>query len=217
MLCNVFLGGEISIYLLTSAEMKNVYQPDTAPLRGPVALSHLFLGQFVKPGEHAVDATCGNGNDTLLLAELVGVEGLVLAFDIQPEAVRQTSAKLSAANLAERVHVIDTGHESMLQYIVRPVKAVVFNLGYLPGGNRDLITRPDTTIAALKLSADLLMPGGIIAVTVYPGHSGGDDERVLVESWAGRLLPREFHVWRMGQTNVAVNAPYLILIQKAVR
>lgn len=186
-------------------------------LRGPVPLSHLLLGQFIRPGDCAIDATCGNGNDTLLLAELVGTEGLVWAFDIQPEAVSQTYSKLTAANMSERVRLINAGHETMLQHVDRPVKAAVFNLGYLPGGDRSLITRPDTTLAALKLSADLLMPGGIIAVTVYPGHSGGEEERMRVETWAGRLATREFHVWRMGQINVTAEAPYLILIQKAAR
>ncbi len=96
------------------------------------------------------------------------------------------------------------------------MQVVLFNLGYLPGGDRGIITRPDTTGVALKRSLGLLAAGGVIVVTVYPGHDGGADEQSAVEKWAAGLDPRACHCWRMGQTNVTTGAPYLLLVQKAL-
>ncbi|MBI2354506.1 MAG: methyltransferase domain-containing protein [Deltaproteobacteria bacterium] len=190
--------------------------PEIPLLRGPVPLSHLLLRQFVRPGDTAVDATCGNGNDTLLLAELVGASGRVWAFDIQEEAVGQTAARLAAAGHAGRVEIIRSGHEYLAEHVGGGVSAVVFNLGYLPGGDRTVITRSETTLAALEQALDILKPGGILAVTVYPGHDGGGHERRSVDAWATGRDPRKFHSWRLGQVNVPTTAPYLVMIQKAL-
>ena len=186
------------------------------PLRGPVPLAHLMLRQFVHPGNTVVDATCGNGNDTLLLAELVGATGRVWAFDIQATAIGHTARKLVDAGWAERAELVHGGHEAMAERVSDGVGAVVFNLGYLPGGDRTVITRPESTLAAIEQSAALLKPGGILAVTAYPGHDGGDGECAAVDAWAAGCDPRAFHAWRMGQANVPATAPYLILIQKAL-
>jgi predicted methyltransferase len=184
-------------------------------LRGPVALSHLMLRQFVHPGDTAVDATCGNGNDTLLLAERVGATGRVWAFDIQDEAIEQTARKLAEVGYAKRVELIHAGHETMSQHVAPGLGAVVFNLGYLPCGDRTVITRSETTLLAMEQALNLLRPGGILAVTAYPGHDGGDSEQIAVDTWAAGLAPRGFHTWRMGQMNVPDSAPYFIMIQKA--
>jgi predicted methyltransferase len=188
--------------------------PEIPLLRGPVALSHAMLRQFVRPGDTVIDATCGNGNDTLLLAELVELSGWVWAFDIQSEAISQTAQKLAHAGRAGQVQFIQAGHETMAAHVGAGVAAVVFNLGYLPGGNRTVITRPETTLPAMEQALNLLRPGGILAVTIYPGHDGGDSERSVVDTWAAGQPPRAFHVWRMGQANVPDTAPYFIMIQK---
>lgn len=185
-------------------------------LRGPVALSHLLSRSFVRPGDKAVDATCGNGHDTLLLAELVGTHGHVWGFDIQLQAVTETARKLAEAGLSERVTLLHSGHESLAGYLAVPVQFVLFNLGYLPGGDRSIITRPETTAVALQKSLELLVPGGVTMVTLYPGHNGGDEERQLVDGWAAALDPKKYFSWRMGQMNVAPDAPYCIIVQKAL-
>lgn len=185
-------------------------------LRGPVPLSHLFLHTFVRDGHAVIDATCGNGHDTLLLAHLVGTRGHVWGFDIQHQAIVETGRRLAEAELAERVTLLPIGHEELATHVVKPVQVVLFNLGYRPGGDRSIITRPDTTAKALEQSLDLLAAGGIVLVTVYPGHSGGVDEQSTVESWAAELDPRSWHCWRMGQTNVSQAAPYLLLVQKVL-
>ena len=196
--------------------MTDLHGINIPALRGPVPLSHLFLHSFLRDGNNAADATCGNGHDTLLLARLVGVRGHVWGFDIQRQAVEETGRRLDEAGLSSRVTLLPVGHEGMAAHIAVPLQVVLFNLGYLPGGDRCIITRPETTVSALGQSLNLLAAGGIVLVTVYPGHNGGSDEQSAVEEWATGLEPRVFHSWRMGQTNVTPTAPYLLLVQKVL-
>src|SRR5512140_3290733 len=171
------------------------------PLRGTVALAHFFLAERVKPGDLVVDATCGNGHDTLFLAGLVGPAGRVWAFDVQEEALAATRALLSEAGCLEQVEMVAAGHELLAESVQAPIKAVVFNLGYLPGGDKQLVTRPEQTVAALQQSADLLMPGGIITVCVYTGHPGGVEEGRAVDLWAASRDSEQFNVWAGRQVN----------------
>lgn len=187
-----------------------------AALRGPVALAHLLLHSLLRDGLRVVDATCGNGHDTQLLAHLVGARGHVCAFDIQQQAITETGRRLAEAGLSDRVTLLQSGHEKLAEYVTEPVQMVLFNLGYLPGGDRTIITRPDTTAAALEQSLQLLTAGGSVLVTIYPGHSGGTVEQDTVDNWAAGLNPRSCHSWRMAQTNVSPDAPYLLLVQKAL-
>ena len=189
--------------------------PDMPLLRGPVALSHLIMRSYLHDGDRAVDATCGNGSDTLLMAGIVGDTGRVWAFDIQQTAIDQTAHRLAEAGVGARVELICGGHETMSDHVTETVSLVMFNLGYLPGGDRSIITRPETTGPALETALACLKPGGVLAVTIYPGHVGGKREQHLVDSWSVGLDPRSFHAWRMGQTNAAPDAPYFMLIQKA--
>ncbi len=184
-------------------------------LRGPVPLAHLLLHNFVRDGDLAIDATCGNGHDTVLLARLIGADGHLFCFDIQPQAIIETSRRLADADLAKRTTLLLTSHERVAEHVTRPVQVVLFNLGYLPGGDRSIITHPESTVVALVQSLQLLAPGGVVLVTIYPGHYGGAEEQFSVDNWAAGLDPRAFFSWRMGQTNVRTDAPYLLLVQKA--
>jgi tRNA A58 N-methylase Trm61 len=183
-------------------------------LRGPVPLAHLLLRSLVDAGHRVVDATCGNGHDTLLLAQLVGDSGQVWGFDIQEQAITTTAQRLAEAGMAERATLLNVGHEELSRHVTTPLQAVLFNLGYFPGGDRTVITLPETTLAALNQALELLAPGGMILVTIYPGHDGGSSEQQQVEAWAAALEPRRYHSWRMWQTNVSATAPYLLLVQK---
>lgn len=195
--------------------MNKITLPDIPQLRGPVTLSHLHLRSCIRAGDHVVDATCGNGSDTLLLAELVGDSGHVWAFDIQAEAIRRTTSLLADKGLLSRVTLIPHSHQSIAEQVQIPLAAIVFNLGYLPGGDHSIITQTESTIQAIKQGLPLLLPGGIMTICLYPGHNGGDDEQQAIMALIAGLNPRVFHVWRMGQVNVTANAPLFILIQKA--
>ena len=189
----------------------------THHLRGPVPLVHLLLKQLVQPGDRVVDATCGNGKDTVLLAELVGENGLVVAFDIQEPAVKRSAARLAEAGLSSRVTLLAAGHEEMARLVTAPLSAVVFNLGWLPGGDRALKTCAESTLPALDSALHLLQPGGVLVITCYPGHEGGDAETATVLAWAAALPAQQFHVWRMGQLNVSAAAPFCLVIQNGAR
>jgi hypothetical protein len=102
----------------------------------------------------------------------------------------------------------------MAEHCTGPVKAVIFNLGYLPGGDHAVVTRPESTLAGLEQSFEILEPGGVVIITLYPGHEGGQQERTLLETRLAQLPPAGFHVWCMGQMNVPATAPYVILVQK---
>jgi SAM-dependent methyltransferase len=183
-------------------------------LRVAVPLAHLFLRERVKPGDRVVDATCGNGRDTLLLAQLVGEGGLVWAFDLQEEALAATRELLAAHGVIAQVELIRAGHERLAEVVSEPLSTVVFNLGYLPGGDRQVITRPATTLPALAAALDLLAPGGLLLVVIYTGHDGASEEEGAVTSWAAGLDPRSFNVWASRQLNRSTAAPYLVLVEK---
>ena len=183
-------------------------------LRGAVPLCHLFLRERVRPGDRVVDATCGNGNDTLLLAKLVGSTGKVWGFDTQESAITATDAALCSAGYRDRLELVRDGHERLAEYVTEPVRAVVFNLGYLPGGDRGVVTRPESTRAALEQAASLLAPEGFVLVVVYTGHPGGMEEWETARSWATALAPREFNVWQARQLNRSDAAPFLVVVEK---
>lgn len=177
-------------------------------------MSQLLLRRTVRSGDVVVDATCGRGDDTLFLARLVGEEGQVWAFDIQEEALAAARELLDGEECLTRVRLVSAGHERLAEYVREPVRAVVFNLGFLPGAGRGIVTRPHTTLSALKQAADLLLPGGIVAISIYTGHPGGMEEGEAVEEWAAGLPHRSFNVWKSRQLNRSETAPYLVLVEK---
>jgi len=184
-------------------------------LRGAVTLSHFYLRKRVRPGDLVLDATCGNGLDTLLLAELVGEEGRVWAFDLQARAIAATRELLGVHGRLGCVELVQAGHERLGEYLSAGLAAAVFNLGYLPGGDENsLVTSPGSTVSALEQAARLLKPGGIIAVSLYTGHAGGPEEALAVENWGASLAPRNFNVWCSRQLNRPGIAPYLVLVEK---
>jgi predicted methyltransferase len=183
-------------------------------LFGAVPLAHRFLRERLRPGDRAVDATCGNGHDTLLLGELVGPEGRVWGFDLQEKALAATSELLREKGLADRVALVHAGHERLAEFVTEPLRAAVFNLGYLPGGETSFVTRPETTLTAFDAVLPLLLPGGIVIVVLYTGHSGGPEEEAAVTSRAAGLDPLKFNVWSCRQGNRSAAAPYLLLVEK---
>ncbi len=177
-------------------------------------MSSPYLREKVKPGDRVIDATCGNGGDTLVMAELVGSRGKVWSFDIENEALSRAKVRLTEAGYNSWVEFVEAGHESLAGYVSEPVRAVVFNLGYLPGSSKETVTRPETTLAALEHASRLLIPGGIILVVVYTGHPGGAEEGCVVEEWAMGLPSNDFNVWCNRMLNRQKHAPYLLLIEK---
>lgn len=175
----------------------------------PTARVHRELAALLREGDLAIDATAGNGHDTLFLAQQVGAGGRVLAYDIQAAAIAATRERIAAAGLAGRVELHQASHATMARHApAGGVAAIVFNLGYLPGGDHAVITRTGETLAALAVAAALLRPGGLLAVTCYPGHPGGDAESEAVLRWAESCGGLEIAVFRREGT--LRPAPFLV-------
>jgi predicted methyltransferase len=148
-------------------------------------VAHDAIVACLCPGDFAIDATAGNGKDTLLLSRLVGPTGRVFAFDIQPTALARTAEVIHAAGIGN-VELLQCNHAEMRQAIPAEyhgrISAVVLNLGYLPGSDPAIVTHATSTCAAIDAAADLLRDGGLLSVIVYPSHPGGSEEMEAVQS-----------------------------------
>jgi len=171
-----------------------------------------LLEKAVKPGDIAIDATCGNGNDTVFLSHLVGEHGKIFAFDIQQEAIVSTNNRLKELEI-KNVHLIQDGHENVLNYISSEISAAIFNLGYLPGSDQTVTTSGTTTWKALTDILLRLKIGGIIILVIYHGHESGKIEREMLEEAITTLDPSQTEVLRYEFLNKS-NAPYIIAIEK---
>ena len=172
------------------------------------------LRQAVSPGDTVVDATMGNGHDTLFLCELAGPEGRVYAFDVQPQAVKNTQKRLEEAGVLDRAELFCLGHEHMREKVPVPVSAAVFNLGWLPGGDHSVTTHWETTRQAVESALELLKPLGVLVLCAYPGHAEGDREREALISFLSALPPQRFNVLRQQFLNAGPGAPECFVAQK---
>ena len=150
-------------------------------------VAHAALAAVLADGARAIDATVGNGHDTLFLASRVGPGGRVIGFDVQPRAIDAAAARLGAAGVGKVVTLHHAGHEQMLTRIPAEwcgtVAAITFNLGYLPGGDKSWVTQPASTVDALQQAASMLRREGLQSVMVYHGHPGAAAEARAVEEW----------------------------------
>jgi predicted methyltransferase len=164
------------------------------------AAAQAAIGRLLRPGSRAIDATVGNGHDTLFLARSVSPGGKVIGLDVQAAAIAATRTRLQAAGLDETVELQQIGHQDLAAAVPADwpgtVSAVMFNLGYLPGSDKRVVTQPDTTLRGLASAVGMLSPSGMLSVVVYPGHAGGGAEAGAVEHWAS-TLPDDWFVQRM--------------------
>lgn len=175
--------------------------------------AHHCLKACLNAGDVAIDATVGNGHDTLFLATCVGADGRVYGFDIQRQAIDTTRQRLAEHRLLERVALIQAGHEHMADHVAGNVKGIMFNLGYLPGADKSLITRVETTLQAVEAGSRLLLKGGVMTVLAYPGHPGGDVEADELQAWCQTLDTRRFDAERLLSLHQRETAPRLFVIR----
>ncbi len=183
-------------------------------MKAIIPFSHQLLEEVINQGDSVIDATCGNGNDTLMLSKLVGDTGKVYAFDIQEKAIEQTKALLLAQRV-ENVELIHDGHEHVASYVDEQViSGAIFNLGYLPKGDHSIITTPDTTIQAISGMLSLLKKRGRIVIVIYHGHKGGTSEKNHILSFCEELDQKEYQVLQYQFINQINNPPFVIGIGK---
>ena len=176
------------------------------------AVAHEAVREALRPGETAVDATVGNGFDTVFLAETVGPAGRVVGFDVQAAAVEGTRRRLAAAGLAH-VELRHESHAAIAGRVAGPIAAAMFNLGYLPRGDRAVVTRPESTLAALRAALALLRPGGVATVLCYRGHDGGPEEAAAVRELLA-ALPEEFEARTVESTPPSETSPVLHVVRR---
>ena len=174
-----------------------------------------FILEHLGEGDVAVDFTMGNGNDTLFLSRTVGEKGRVYAFDIQPEALTSTEAHLKAEGAPENYTLICASHHLVREYVKEPIKAGMFNLGYLPrSGRKCVTTMRETTMPAVRAALELLAPDGVLIVAIYPGHEEGALEGEMLREYFStlsrfRICASEFHILN------SPTSPYFYLLEKS--
>lgn len=171
---------------------------------------HELFRKEIKPGDVVIDATAGNGKDTLELARLVAPTGKVYAFDVQKEALEQTRLVLEGKLLTQVVELIQAGHERWDRFVPvgyhRKLKAAVFNLGYLPGGDKAITTMASSTLMAIQSMLPHLVDDGFISIIAYPGHPAGAEEVTVLERELRKLEMNQYLVWKHEFLN-RVNMP----------
>ena len=162
-----------------------------------------FILKHIGAGDTVADFTMGNGHDTLFFSHTVGEGGQVFAFDIQKGALESTRKRLEENNAPENYTLICDSHHNAAKYIDRPIKAGMFNLGWLPGGDKSITTRHETTLAAIDTALGLLAPDGILLIAVYPGHPEGELEGELI---GRRLAQLDRHKYCCAKFRI-INSP----------
>ena len=180
----------------------------------PVDITKRIIRDFVKEGYKVLDCTIGNGNDTLDLANLVGDNGKVYGFDIQSMAIEITKNKLKAKSLENRVLLIKDSHEYIDKYIFEELDLIIYNLGYLPGGDKSIKTNSSTTVKSVKKALNLLKSNGLLLITSYTGHEGGKEEKAELESYLKSLDQKYANVLEFNFINQKNNPPILYGVEK---
>jgi hypothetical protein len=178
--------------------------------------AHLYWKIFLKNGDHILDATCGNGKDSLALAQIVLKEstGKLYCLDIQKEAIENTKSHLTihlSKKQCSHIEYLHRSHSNIQDLC--PLNGVIFNLGYLPGGDYKITTTLETTITSIKQGMEALSPNGIISIMAYPGHPEGEKETLFLKKWLPTLPPSQWESWSHQKTN-ATNASILFIIKK---
>lgn len=174
-----------------------------------------IIKENVNIGDIVLDCTTGNGKDTLLLRRSVGHLGKVYGFDIQEEAIKNTKKLIGELNDVDNVILYNDSHENIDSYIDEELSCIVYNLGYLPGGDKTIKTNAISTIKSIEKSLKLLKSNGILLVIVYPGHPGGKEEKNALEDLFANLDQRYFNVLKYEFINQVNNPPILYFLEKS--
>lgn len=184
-----------------------------------IDLAHNYWEKLILPTDTVIDATCGNGQDTLVIARLAlqSGAGKVFAYDIQESAIEKTRDLLSTQISSDQLNCITfiKGCHSVFpqEIALKSVKLIVYNLGYLPGGDKTVTTRVETTLNSIESALSLICPGGMLSITCYPGHPQGLLEEEALVSFAALLEAKEWSCCHHRWLNRRFS-PSLLIIQR---
>lgn len=179
--------------------------------------SHQLLSQLIEkfPEGIFIDATMGKGNDTFFMLNQPNFNGKIFGFDIQEQAIQQSSEKIHSHPLAHHAHLIHGSH-TMIDKILEDNKihGAIFNLGYLPGGDHSITTLYSTTIEALSQIRKRLVTNGQIIIVVYSGHPQGLIEKNELFNHLKTWPQEEFQVLQYEFINQRNQPPMLLIIER---
>ncbi|MDO5036905.1 MAG: class I SAM-dependent methyltransferase [Tissierellia bacterium] len=179
--------------------------------KNAVDLSHELIERRVDKTSLVCDLTLGNGHDTLFLAQRAKK---VYGFDIQERALKKTWDRLKAAGLEDKAELFLVSHEAILEKIKDPLDFAIMNLGYLPGGDKTLITKPESTLRALEGLSQLLRIGGQGVLVLYRGHPGARKEEEAVKAFFASLDQDHFICQKISFVNQKNQAPEVFVFEK---
>lgn len=180
-----------------------------------LGVSQRFIKRHLPEGGFAIDATAGNGGDTLLLCETLGPKGRVLAMDVQAQAVNNTRKLLEEKGYAHMVQVVQDSHANLEQYAApESADCVVFNFGWLPGGDHNVFTQKESSLTAIEKGLTCLKPGGIMSLCVYYGRNNGYEERDAILNYVRQLDHRSYTVLVVDFANRINDPPIPVFIIK---
>jgi Putative rRNA methylase. len=171
-------------------------------------LAHHIVKNFCRSFDTAIDATLGNGYDTDFLLQYFKK---VYSFDIQKDAVDNYSRKFEDA---DHLILINGSHEYFDRYITDTVDCIMYNLGFLPGGDKSITTKSQSTIESMKKGIELLKSGGLITIAIYNGHPEGKNEEKELHSFMSTLPKNKYGVLLHSYLNRDNTAPALAVIEK---
>lgn len=167
----------------------------------------MLIKSYVKENHICLDGTVGNGNDTIKILNTLNGTGKIYGFDIQEDAINHTESLIFSRNYKTEVLLIKDSHEYVDRYIKERINFAIYNLGYLPGGDKNIKTDHTSTIISIKKVLDLLAPNGILLITVYLGHPGGMDEYTAIKNYLETLEQKNYNVFKLKFINQKNNPP----------
>ncbi|MGL4345512.1 MAG: tRNA (mnm(5)s(2)U34)-methyltransferase [Cellulosilyticaceae bacterium] len=158
----------------------------------------------------AMDGTLGKGAD---MAFLCGLEQVaeVWGFDIQQEAIAMSKEHVGEWDDKD-VHYVRDSHHHVDQYIQKPIDIAMFNLGYLPTGDKAIVTHSETTLVAIEKVMGQLAEGGIMTILTYPGHEEGMNEHCQITQFLGQITQKRYEIFRISKQNVKRPCPEIFVI-----
>lgn len=173
-----------------------------------------FAKTLITPYLHShgvyVDFTMGNGYDTLFLAQ--HTNQTVYAFDIQKQAIDSTQKLLSQHDIKNATLILDS-HENFPHYITKSFDVGIFNLGFLPNGDKAITTKKETTLKTISLALEKIKIKGLLLLVLYPGHKEGKEESIAIEAFCSSLSAKDYDVLKYDFINKN-NPPYILAIEK---
>ncbi len=177
-----------------------------------LALQKQFILAHLRSGGVAVDYTMGNGHDTLFLSQTVGENGKVYAFDVQQAALDSTKKLLETSSAPENYTLILDSHHNANKYVAEKVNAGMFNLGWLPGSDRSVTTKRETTLPAIQDAISRMADDAIVLVAVYPGHPEGDAEGKMIADYLS-TLDRHRYMCAIFRIMNSPTSPFFFIIE----